>query len=339
MSSIFKKIISWSRGKSLWLVHYCSACGAIEFPPVVTSPLDWERYGYMPTPTPRQSDFYAGMGYLTKKSVKLFLRVYRQMPNPKYVVAGCNCTATGGLYWDSYATYKRLDDFVKVSGWIPGCMPLADDWFSVIVDLYDKVAKTPPEHKGDPILPDAYEKIRKWEELEREWAKEYEEKMKNAEIKITYKFEETYDKCSEEYEDLRICVTNVKKERIREVLKELAEKGYKLFMNINTVDLPKEGVIEVYYIVANVNDGSQIWVKTFVPRNDPVIDSVHDIHPIAYYIEKEVHEMMGVEFKGHPDLSKWILDENWEGPPPHRKDVNTHEWVAKVYYGGYKYGR
>ncbi len=70
-----------------------------------------------------------------------------------------------------------------------------------------------------------------------------------------------------------------------------------------------------------------------------MIDSVHDIYPIAYYIEREVYEMMGVVFRGHPNLKKWILEGNWEGPPPLRKDVDTPGFVIKTMYGGYRYGR
>lgn len=338
MMSLIKKIVAWARSKSMWMIHYCSACGAVEFPPVVTAPLDWERYGYMPTPTPRQSDFYAGMGYLTKKTVKIFLRLYEQMPNPKYVVAGCNCTATGGLYWDSYATYKRLDDFMEVVGWVPGCMPTSDDWFSLLTDLYDNLSKRPINDKGSRVRPDAWEKIKQWDKLERQWAKEYEEKMRK-EITINYEFEEKYDECVEEYPNLKICVTTAMPERIKEVLSELKKKGYTLINNINTVDLPKNGVIELYYIVENPTNGQQVWVKTYVPRNRAIISSIHDLYPLAYYIELEVHEMMGIKFDGHPNLRKWILDGNWEGPPPLRKDVDTAGWVVKVHYGGYKYGR
>jgi NADH:ubiquinone oxidoreductase subunit B-like Fe-S oxidoreductase/NADH:ubiquinone oxidoreductase subunit C len=334
-----EKLIRWARAKSLWMVHHCAACGAIEFPPLIMTPVDWERYGYLPMPTPRQSDFYAGMGYLTKKSVKLFLNIYRQIPRPRYVVAGCNCTATGGLYWDSYATYKRLDDFAEVYGWVPGCMPMPDDYTALITDLYYNLVKKSIDHKGCLIKEDAFKKIKEWEELERKWAEEYYEAMKKAEVVAVNDFEEKFGECVEEYKELKICVTTVKPERIRDAVKTMVDKGYILLNNINTVDEPKKGIIEIYYILENPENGEQIWIKTIVPRNNPVIDSIHDILPLAEYIEREVYEMMGIIFKGHPRLEKWILDGNWEGPPPLRKDVDTASFVVKVQYNGYKYGR
>jgi NADH-quinone oxidoreductase subunit B len=339
MSALIEKIIKWSRSKSLWMIHYCSACGAVEFPPLVMSPLDWERYGYMPVPSPRQADFYAAMGYLTKKSVKLFLNMYRQMSNPKYSVAGCNCAATGGLYWDSFSTYKRFDEFVKVEGWVPGCMPSPDDWTRLITDIYERISERSVNDKGDDLVKEAFEKIKNWEEEERRWAREYEEKLRSSSELVDYYFEDRFDECIEYLSDLKICVTTVDKERLREALTRLMKDGFKLFININTVDLPMHGVIELYYIVEKPESGEQKWVKTYVKRKDPIIRSVHDIYPLAFYVEKEVHEMMGVVFEGHPDLSKWILEGNWEGPPPLRKDVDTAEWVVKTHYGGYRYGR
>lgn len=337
---VLEKAAKWSFSRSLWMIHYCSACGAVEFPPLVMSPLDWERYGYMPTPSPRQSDLYIGMGYLTKKTVKLFLNMYRQMPEPRLVLAGCNCTSTGGLYWDSYATYKRLDDFVEVEGWVPGCMPMPDDYTAMIEHVRRDIAGRGFEKYVSRIKPDAFKKIAELEELEKQWRLQYEEKMRaEASKPLNYDFKETYPACYEEDRELKICRTTVSPVRLREALAELKNKGYILLVNIDTVDYPEKGVIEVYYIVENPSDASQTWVKTYVGRAAPEIDSVSDIYPIAKYIEREVYEFMGIVFRNHPELKKWILEGNWEGPPPLRKDVDTAGFVVKTMYGGYRYGR
>ncbi|MEM0085533.1 MAG: NADH-quinone oxidoreductase subunit NuoB [Zestosphaera sp.] len=336
---LLNRIARWARSRSMWMIHYCSACGAVEFPPLVMSPVDWERYGYMPAPTPRQSDLYVGMGYLTKKTVKLFLNMYLQMPEPRHVAAGCNCTATGGLYWDSYATYKRLDDFVEVEGWVPGCMPMPDDYLSLLKYLRSSISKTPLEKHLSRVKTDALEKIKTYEELEQRFKEEYEETLKSSRPVSGYEFKPTYPECYEVDEPSKICKTAIEASKLRKVISELKEEGYTLFVNINSIDYPDKGVIELYYILENPETGWQKWVKTFTDRVNPTVDDIHDIHPIAFYVEKEVHEMMGVKFKGHPDLSKWILKDNWEGPPPLRKDVDTASFVVKVMYGGYKYGR
>lgn len=339
LEKVVQKVARWARSRSIWMIHYCSACGAVEFPMIVMSPLDWERYGYSPAPTPRQCDLYMGMGYLTKKSVKMFLNMYRQMPEHRLVAAGCNCTATGGLYWDSYATYKRLDDFVDVEGWVPGCMPMPDDYFSLFLHLRKMVEETPLSETISRIKPDAFEKIRAYEEEERKLREEYMKKLAEQKEAVRYEFTATYPECYERDEKRRVCKTSVEKNRIAEALAELKSRGYILFVNIDAVDYPDRGVIELYYIVEKPDDGWQTWVKTFVERANPVIDTVSHIYPLVQYVEREVYEMMGVVFRNHPRLEKWILDGNWEGPPPLRKDVDTAGFVVKLMYGGYRYGR
>jgi NADH-quinone oxidoreductase subunit B len=129
----------WVRSRSIWMVHYCTACGAIELPPVITSPLDMERYGVMSAPSPRQADVLVVMGYVTKKTLQALIRLYHQMPEPRYVLVGCNCPATGGFYWDSYSTIKAIDEYLPVDVWVPGCMPRAEDWAMGFLRLRKKI--------------------------------------------------------------------------------------------------------------------------------------------------------------------------------------------------------
>ena len=129
----------WVRSRSIWMIHYCTACGAIELPPNMMAPLDIERWGIMPAPSPRQADVLVVMGYVTKKTLKVLMRLYHQMPEPRYVMVGCNCPATGGLYWDSYSTIKAVDEFLPVDIWVPGCMPRAEDWLQGFLRLRQKI--------------------------------------------------------------------------------------------------------------------------------------------------------------------------------------------------------
>jgi NADH-quinone oxidoreductase subunit B len=206
--------------------------------------------------------------------------------------------------------------------------------------LRRKIASTRLETHVSKIRPDAFERIARYEELEKQWLKEYMDKAsKQAGEQANYAFTPSYPECYEVSNKHKICKTSVEKERLRTVLKELKDQGFSLLININAVDYPEKGVIELYYVLENPGTGEQKWVKTFTQRLSPIVDSVHDIYPLALYIEREVYEMMGVEFRNHPSLRKWILEGNWEGPPPLRKDVDTVGFVVKVMYGGYKYGR
>ena len=61
-------------------------------------------------------------------------------------------------------------------------------------------------------------------------------------------------------------------------------------------------------------------VKVKIDRNKPVIDTVCDIWRTAEFHEREVFELFGVHFNGHPDLRLLILPDGWEGKYPLRKD-------------------
>jgi len=72
--------------------------------------------------------------------------------------------------------------------------------------------------------------------------------------------------------------------------------------------------------------GVELTVRTSVPKDKPELDSVTDIYPGALLYEREVHDLLGVIFKGHPDLSRLILPEEWpEGVYPLRKDYKAQQ--------------
>jgi NADH-quinone oxidoreductase subunit B len=114
---------NWFRANSLWVIAYGTGCGSIELRPLGTARFDMERFGIAMRPTPRQSNVLIVSGYLSIKSLKRVIRVYEQMPSPKWVVGLGSCTINGGMYWDSYATMKVLDLYLPVDVYIAGCMP------------------------------------------------------------------------------------------------------------------------------------------------------------------------------------------------------------------------
>ncbi len=117
------EILDALRKRSLWMLHYCTACGAVELPPTMTSRYDMERFGIAPFITSRQADILLVTGYVNIKTLKRLIGVYEQMIDPKYVIGFGSCTINGGIYWDSYSVVKRLDLYLPVDLYIAGCMP------------------------------------------------------------------------------------------------------------------------------------------------------------------------------------------------------------------------
>ncbi len=161
--------------------------------------------------------------------------------------------------------------------------------------------------------------------------------------------EELVEKLPEKY-GCRVSVTGSDTGRRLEIAVEpkdivgvmncLKEAGYDHFLGITVIDYPDQNVFELVYLVSSIKkNGKLVAVRTTIPRDKPFIDTVSHIYPLAYYQEIEAYEFFGVRFNGHGGLKKWILEDNWEGPPPLRKDIDTRKMVLELFYGGKRYER
>jgi len=163
------KYEEWSRiariasKKSLWILHFCTGCGAIEMPPVMTSRFDMERFGMGPMATPRQADVLLITGYLTVKTLKRVIQVYEQMQDPKYVVAFGSCPINGGMYWDSYSTINQLDKYLPVDLYLAGCMPRPEGIIDAMMKLMEMIERG--EARGWEKYRKNYEKYKKNQEM------------------------------------------------------------------------------------------------------------------------------------------------------------------------------
>ena len=136
---VFDELVRFCRSRSLFMLHYCTGCGAIELPPAMTSRFDMERLGIQPMVTPRQADILLITGYVSVKTLKRVVMTYEQMSSPKYVIGICSCTVNGGMYWQSYATAKKLNDYLPVDIYIAGCMPRPEAVISGLQELMENI--------------------------------------------------------------------------------------------------------------------------------------------------------------------------------------------------------
>ena len=140
LAHVFDELSRFCRSRSLFILHYCTGCGAIELPPAMTSRFDMERLGIQPMVTPRQADILLVTGYVSVKTLKRILLTYEQMAAPKYVIGICSCTVNGGMYWQSYATAKVLKAYLPVDLYIAGCMPRPEAVITGMRALMDDIA-------------------------------------------------------------------------------------------------------------------------------------------------------------------------------------------------------
>lgn len=147
----FNDFSNWARLSSLWPLLYGTSCCFIEFASLIGSRFDFDRYGLVPRSSPRQADLIITAGTVTMKMAPCLVRLYEQMPEPKYVIAMGACTITGGMFsTDSYSTVRGVDKLIPVDIYLPGCPPKPEAIIDAIIKLRKKVAREVYEH-GDKL--------------------------------------------------------------------------------------------------------------------------------------------------------------------------------------------
>ena len=115
-----------------------------------------------------------------------------------------------------------------------------------------------------------------------------------------------------------------------DVAKFLKDIGFTHLASIEYVDWIDDGEFELVYNVWSYEKKTAVFIKIRIPRDNPVYRTVMDLWPVAMTHEREAHEMMGIVFEGNPNLTQFIL-EDWNGPPPLRKDFDTRKYVEEHY--------
>ena len=138
----FNDFSNWARLSSLWPLLYGTSCCFIEFASLIGSRFDFDRYGLVPRSSPRQADLIVTAGTVTMKMAPSLVRLYEQMPEPKYVIAMGACTITGGMFsTDSYTTVRGVDKLIPVDVYLPGCPPKPEAIINAITKLRKKIAQ------------------------------------------------------------------------------------------------------------------------------------------------------------------------------------------------------
>jgi NADH-quinone oxidoreductase B subunit len=147
---------TWARINSPWLIHFnsgaCNGCD-IEIVALFTPKYDVERFGIKLEPSPRHADVLVVSGCVTQQCSDRLLRVYEQMPEPKFVVAVGACACSGGIFEGNYNVVGGADKVVPVTAYIPGCPPRPEAIIDGIVKLLNtlKQSKSSVKKTKTPI--------------------------------------------------------------------------------------------------------------------------------------------------------------------------------------------
>ena len=151
-----QELYNWGRRSSVWPMQFGLACCAIEMIATTMARYDMARFGAeVFRPSPRQADLMIVSGTVTKKMAPQVVRLYNQMPEPRYVIAMGACAISGGPFKQGYNVLKGIDRYIPVDVHIPGCPPRPEALLHALITLQKKIDGQPLTGEDRPRFLDA----------------------------------------------------------------------------------------------------------------------------------------------------------------------------------------
>ncbi len=378
-------VVNWARQYSLWPMFFGLSCCFVEEATAFTSRYDLARFGAeVLRPSPRQADLLIVAGTVFKKIAPVVVRLYEQMPEPKWVISMGSCSNSGGMY-DVYSVVQGVNQILPVDVYIPGCPPRPEAVLQGLVHLQEKiVSREKPMRKifhlgggsqgtTAPVLEDGITKSRdsrgpgyqgipsrgtsaspadfRGSRSELMWtppARRIE--LDSADRRLASVLKERFgDAVFQEPHVSDMMTFTVRENRMKDVLgflKSEAEPRYRRLDDLTAVDesarrrrgewggegldnagdssphgsdIPGDARFTMVYQLLSFDTPGRIRLKTRLHGDSPATASIADVWPSADWYEREVFDMFGVRFDGHPNLRRIIMPHHWTGHPL-RKD-------------------
>ena len=159
--------------------------------------------------------------------------------------------------------------------------------------------------------------------------------MKNTGQSLKENLASSFDDIQVEITDERRLIIDCKNDSVITVLSFLNTIGYDHLALISCVDWIKDNALELVYILTAYTEDREkakmnILIKTRIPREKPQFHTVIPVFENAEPYERELHELFGIHFIGHPRLTPLFLEREYV-IPPFRKDFDTRKYVQEVF--------
>jgi NADH-quinone oxidoreductase B subunit len=144
---VLDRLRTWARVNSPWAIHFnsgsCNGCD-IEILATLTPRYDLERFGVKLQGSPRHADILICTGPVTRQARDRLVRIYEQMPEPKFVVAVGSCSISGGAFQGCYNIVGNIGEVIPVDAYVPGCPPRPEAIIHGVVALLQSLKKAKP---------------------------------------------------------------------------------------------------------------------------------------------------------------------------------------------------
>ncbi|MFQ5655077.1 MAG: NADH-quinone oxidoreductase subunit B [Planctomycetota bacterium] len=141
LTTTVNTVVNWARKNALWPMPFGTACCAIEMMATLSGRYDLARFGAEVLRfSPRQSDLLLVSGRISIKMMPVLIKIYRQMPEPKWVISMGACASCGGVF-DTYTLIQGVDQFIPVDVYVPGCPPRPESLLDGFMEIQRIVAE------------------------------------------------------------------------------------------------------------------------------------------------------------------------------------------------------
>jgi NADH-quinone oxidoreductase subunit B/C/D len=354
-------LFTWGLTNALWVFPMATSCCGIELMATAASRVDVDRMGVIVRGTPRQADVMVVAGTITVKMAPRVLKLWQQMPEPKWCIAMGSCAISGDFYRNLYSVVPGIDTFLPVDVYVPGCPPNPEALMHGLLRLQEKVRRS---RAGEDVVPElnpalleaTAPSVLRLNDVGRSQAVDDAQERSAA----TPTSDEATARVEVDAEvnplalapaaDFAALLAELKVEVPKDgaplvpvhanvaLATRLKELGYRQFVSCvathwvkGTGRKGKEPAevehFEVAYALRTVGPGSKLaaWAMRVAPGE--TVPSLTGVFAGADWQEREQYDLVGVRFAGHPDLRRLMMPENYQGHPL-RKDFPSNAPLA-----------